>query len=281
MVPPRKANGRGGIVCVFCGPQPKASFERFNGGRVWDPACRNCRRLQAVHEQQRRGKAEIERREMQVRLERERQEQIRRARLAAEEAERRDAEVRRKHELEMRAAEAKRREKEESDRRAAEERRAKEEAERIRVVYDGIEVLARRAAYWPGATEDQIEYEAKKKMDEMAARCFDLEKDLMGAQKEKGFIDGGRSAAEVGGVLAAFAGALGQVHPLLGIAGAIVAVAAEPVADTVAKQRQDHYTKKWRAFFLGLREPELELFIAILSMKYSDARMTVGKLLVP
>lgn len=126
---------------------------------------------------------------------------------------------------------------------------------------------------------EQVDDAAQKLCEYMTLRCDELVNDCFSAKGEARAIEIGQSAAEVGGTLAALAGVLGRVHPLIGIAGVVIALVAEPVAKDLSESRAKSYREKWRTIVLGLREPDRDLFLAILAVRHPAVQVTVSKML--
>ncbi len=278
-LPPRKSDVPGHHICIKCGPRPREHFDRYNSGRVWDPACRTCRDDLRIREQRRRDDAWLDAQAYLRELERKRIDEIVKARLEEEDARRRLEASRLEAERERRAREEARRVREREEQRARDEAAAREEAERLQVQLEGIRELAWRAAHWPGATEEQVDDAAQKLCEYMSLRCDELVKDCFSAKNEARAIEVGQSVAEVGGTLAALASVLGRVHPLIGIAGVVIAAVAEPVAKDLSDSRAKSYQNKWRAIILGLREPDRDLFLAVLALRHPAVKLTVSQML--
>ncbi|MFZ4575789.1 MAG: hypothetical protein ACOYN0_15450 [Phycisphaerales bacterium] len=278
------------LRCVFCGPKPLREFERFEGGKIRDGACEACRTRQFEHERRRREKAEqdrvaaLARREAELKAARDAEARELRERQAAEaalqEVERRE---RQEREEERRAAESKRAAEEACRARAAaEERRRAEEAakaEEERIQAQMIFDLAMRASVWPGASEEQAKETAEMLVQRVVQLSDQLAEDLASAKREVAAADVGASAAEIAGRSTALVSILGQLHPLLGLAGVVVAASAAPVAKAVKESRGKHYRSKCEAGLGSLRPPEKDLLSFVIQVRHPELVEEVKRVL--
>ncbi len=263
--------------CVVCRERkPLTQFMRFGqSGSQRDQACLACRvrlreREQARRtEERRRAEALAQARALEAaRVEQERVEREReRARAFAE------AEAARRAEQEARAAESRRAAEEaaakqrEEAARAAEAARIAREAESARQAAF-INVLAVRAATWPGASEEQVGIAASTLLSRMVGLADQLQADFARAAIESKAADVGSAVAGVAGGVGAVAGVLGRVHPLLGVGGFVLALAAKPLGAKVKQTRGNHYVAKWQGIVSAMRQPEQELFAAVLGHRH-------------
>jgi hypothetical protein len=102
----------------------------------------------------------------------------------------------------------------------------------------------------------------------MAALSDELQSDFRRAALESKATDVGSTVAGVAGGIGAIAGVLGKVHPILGIGGFVIALAAEPLGEKLKQIRGTHYITKWNGIIQSMREPERELLAAVLGHRH-------------